>query len=273
MTQFFTSSDGIRLAYRDQGSGPVVLCLPGLTRNGRDFDFLAPHLPDCRLIRPDYRGRGASGWARPESYDIPTEARDVLELLDHLNIERAAIIGTSRGGLIAMTLAATAKQRLSGVLLNDIGPEIAPKGLEVIDTYLGIPPRFQSYEQAAIARSKMPGFANVPMERWLQDAHHLFDETAHGLALNYDPDLRQAFSAGRHQPLPDLWPLFDALGGLPLALIRGANSDILSAKTAAEMRRCRPDMIWAEVPDRGHIPFLDEPQSLTAIHAFIEAIR
>ena len=128
----FQTSDGISLYYRDEGEGLPLLCLAGLTRDGRDFDFVAPHLEGVRLIRLDYRGRGKSGWAPHETYQIPVEGRDALELLDHLGLEKAAILGTSRGGLIAMVLAATVRDRLMGVALNDIGPEIAGPGLKVI---------------------------------------------------------------------------------------------------------------------------------------------
>ncbi len=128
----FLAADGTRLHFTDEGAGLPLLCLAGLTRNGRDFDHVAPHLAGVRLIRLDYRGRGQSDWADPATYTVAQEAADALALLDHLGIARAAILGTSRGGLIAMVLAATAKDRLTGVALNDIGPEIAPRGLEVI---------------------------------------------------------------------------------------------------------------------------------------------
>ncbi len=133
----FTTSDGLSLYYTDQGEGLPLLCLAGLTRDGRDFEFVAPHLAGLRLITLDYRGRGQSDWGDPSTYQIPVEGRDATELLDHLGIDKAAVLGTSRGGLIAMVLAATAKDRLLGVALNDIGPEIAPEGLEVIKNYLG----------------------------------------------------------------------------------------------------------------------------------------
>jgi len=127
----FTTKDGTRLHYTDEGTGIPILCLAGLTRNSADFDHVAPHLPTMmpvRLIRMDYRGRGQSDWADHETYTIPQEAEDALALLDHLGLDKAAILGTSRGGLIAMLIAATANERLLGVALNDIGPEIAPAG-------------------------------------------------------------------------------------------------------------------------------------------------
>ncbi|SLN49405.1 Haloacetate dehalogenase H-1 [Pseudoruegeria aquimaris] len=272
MIQRFTSSDGLSLAYTDEGEGTPLLCLAGLTRNGRDFDHVAPHLHGVRLIRPDYRGRGESDYAEDfHSYSIPVEARDVLELMDHLGIEKAAILGTSRGGLIAMALAATAKDRLLGVCLNDIGPEIAAEGLSDIMGYLGRRPAQRTIEAAAAARAKlMDGFAGVPMERWIAEARNHYRQTETGLELRYDKRLRDAVEAAGAAPMPDLWPLFDALDGLPLALIRGANSNLLSPETAAEMRRRRPDMHFADVPGRGHVPFLDETESLAVISAFLE---
>jgi len=269
--RFFTAEDGLRLAYRDEGEGVPLIALAGLTRNADDFDFVAPHLSGVRLIRPDYRGRGRSQWGDPASYTIEQEARDVLALMDHLGLERAAILGTSRGGLIAMLLAATAKARLLGVCLNDIGPEIAPEGLASIAAYIGRNPGAQSYEAAAEARARTAtGFANVPPERWLSDVKNLFTESETGLAITYDPALAHGFAEGAE--IPPLWPLFDALDGLPLALIHGAGSDILSQGTADEMRRRRPDMRYARLEDRGHVPWLDEPAALGVIHAWLTEI-
>ena len=271
--RFFSTSDGVKLAYRDEGKGPPLLCLSGLTRNSSDFDFVAPHLAGHRLIRLDYRGRGASQWADPATYTIAREAADVLELLDFIGLDAVTVLGTSRGGLIAMTLAASAHDRLKGVILNDIGPEIDPAGLALIDSYLGRPPPYKTYDAAAVARQKMPGFYGVPQTRWQQEVRNLFTETADGLGLNYDPALRMVFTGQSNQPLPDLWPLFAALEGVPLALIRGENSNILSPETAGTMRRQRPDMIFTQVPDRGHVPFLDESESLHAINVLLETIQ
>lgn len=272
MTGFFTAPDGARLAYSDEGAGLPLLCLSGLTRTMGDFDYLAPHLPPLRLIRMDYRGRGQSQWTGATTYTIPQEAADALALLDHLNIAQAAILGTSRGGLIGMFLAATAKPRLLGLCLNDIGPAIDREGLIRIAEYIGRNPAQKTHATLAEAYStSLPGFAKVPPERWLAEAQLHYTRTAQGLRVTYDPALRDAFLAGLNAPPADLWPLFDACAGLPLALIRGENSDLLSPGTMAEMQRRRPDMITATVPDRAHIPFLDEPESLTAIHAFLKA--
>ncbi|MDF3855918.1 alpha/beta fold hydrolase [Paracoccus sp. P2] len=272
--RFFRAEDGARLAYRDEGEGLPVLALPGLTRTGRDFDYLVPHLTGVRLIRPDYRGRGDSDWTGADSYTVPQEARDALALLDHLGIARAAVLGTSRGGLIGMLLAATARDRLLGLCLNDVGPVLQRSGLERIFDYVGRNPAAKSLEDMAQRLpALMPGFAGVPASRWLEEARHHYVETPAGLRINYDPALRDAFLAAFDGPEIDLWPLFDATQGLPLALVRGANSDLLSHDTAIEMQCRQPGIILAEVPGRAHVPFLDEPESLAAIRGWLAAMR
>ena len=148
----FTTSDGLQLAYEDEGEGTVLLCLPGLTRNARDFDDLAVAVSGVRLVRLTSRGRGASDYdPNYMNYNVLQEANDALELLNHLGIEKAVFIGTSRGGIIAMLTAAMAKGRMLGVLLNDIGPEISTAGLDRIKDYLGIQPKAKTFEQAAQA--------------------------------------------------------------------------------------------------------------------------
>ena len=274
MTQFFTASDGARIAYRDEGAGLPLLCLSGLTRTMADFDYLIPHLPPVRVIRMDYRGRGQSQWTGAASYTVPVEGRDALELLDHLGVAQAAILGTSRGGLVAMLLAAVARPRLLGVALNDIGPVIEKVGLDRIFDYLGRNPAAKTHAALAEALPRLsPGFADVPASRWMEEAQKHYVTSDRGLAITYDPALREAFLAAFDGPPVDAWPLFDACAGLPLALIRGANSDLLSPATAAEMCRRRPDMIFADVPGRAHIPFLDEPESLDALKRWLEALQ
>lgn len=264
-----SSFDGTGLHYEEAGEGMPVLALPGLTRNGGDFDHVAPHLADVRLIRLDARGRGRSDRADPETYNVLAEARDALALMDRLGLARAAILGTSRGGLTAMALAATARDRLIGVALNDVGPVIEPAGLEAIAGYLGRVPPQRTHEDLARARADTwTGFRGVPPERWLHEARNHFAETPEGLAPRYDPRLRDAFLAGGAAPA--LWPWFDALAGLPLLLIRGESSDILGRATADEMARRRPDMIRVEVAGRGHVPFLDEPEALAGLRAWLD---
>lgn len=274
MTQIsrFRASDGAWLAYSDEGTGQPLLCLPGLTRSMADFDYLVPHLPPLRLIRMDYRGRGASDWTGATSYTVAQEAKDALALLDHLGVAKVAILGTSRGGLIGMLLGATARDRVAGLILNDVGPEIARDGLTRIFDYVGRNPAGRTIDGYAERLSRTPGFPGVPMSRWLDEARKLAVETPEGLRIPYDPALRDAFLAAFDGPPVDLWPLFDALAGLPLALIRGANSDLLTPETVAKMRARRPDMTVAEVPDRAHIPFLDEVESLALILDFLKRL-
>lgn len=274
----FETTDNLTLHYEDEGSGAPVLCLAGLTRNSRDFDFLAPHLPHTRLIRMDYRGRGLSDHD-PEymNYSIMREAQDAVELLDHLGLERVTLMGTSRGGLIAMLLGFAHKSRLNGVILNDIGPVVDAGGLERIMDYVGKEPNFPTYAAAAAGlKAVFEGdFPGVSLNRWLVQAEFMWAERGkETLALRYDPRLRDALvgQAGVGEA-PDLWQLFEALEGLPLASIRGANSDLLTAETQAEMARRHPGMISATVPDRGHVPFLDEPEALTAILALLEQVK
>jgi pimeloyl-ACP methyl ester carboxylesterase len=269
----FQAMDGTRLHYTDEGTGKPIVALSGLTRNGSDFDYLAPHLVDVRLIRLDYRGRGKSDWADPATYTIPIEAQDTLSLFDHLGLEKAAVIGTSRGGLIAMLLAAIAKTRLSGIALVDIGPKLTGAGIDAIRQYIGRNPVQRTYAEAAAMRANlMAGFANVPESRWAEEVRKHYIETSDGLKINYDPKLRDAVLDAGEQPEPDLWPLFDAFEGLPLALIRGENSDLFSRETAEKMKNRRPDMLYAEIPDRGHVPFLDEMLSLMTIGKWVEAL-
>lgn len=268
----FTTSDGLNLHYTDTGGdGLPLLCLPGLTRTGADFNYLAPHLENVRLITMDMRGRGASDWDQNwQNYSLPVECRDIVALLDHLKLDRVALLGTSRGGLQAMGLAATHKDRLIGVALNDIGPELDPEGLNFIMAYLGHNPKAKTHEAAAqIMATRLPGFANVPDNRWLDEARLHYRDTGDSLEITYDPALRKAAEAAG-DALPDLWPFFDALESLPLCAIRGAGSNLLTAETFAKMQARHPDMIAAEVPDRGHVPFLDEPEAIAALKTWQE---
>jgi pimeloyl-ACP methyl ester carboxylesterase len=270
--RFFSAPDGARLAFRDEGAGLPLLCLAGLTRSMADFDYLAPHLPPLRLIRMDYRGRGASDWTGPDTYTVEQEGQDALSLLDHLGVSQAVILGTSRGGLIGMVLGAVARARVKGLILNDIGPDIAREGLMRIADYVGRNPAGRTHRGYAKLLALSPGFAGVPMSRWLEEARKLAVETPEGLRIPYDPALRLAFDRALNAPPANLWPLFDALDGLPLALIRGANSDLLTRETVAQMQDRRPDMQVAEIPGRAHIPFLDEPEALALITGFLRGL-
>lgn len=273
---YFTTTDGKNLYFEENGSGSPVLCLAGLTRNTQDFSFLTPHMADHRMIAMDYRGRGQSEYDTDHgNYNVLREAHDAIELLDHLGLERVSVIGTSRGGLIAMALAASHPERLASVVLNDIGPVIDTSGIAKIMGYVGKKPVSKTYDEAALALQHMMAeqFPGVPLERWRQMAEFQNQETEQGLALRYDLGLRTALleqaAAGA---IPDMWLFFEALRDIPTGVIRGANSDVLGKDTLAEMHRRHPGLVSVEVPDRGHAPFLDEPQSLELIRNVLDAV-
>ena len=266
----FAELNGLRLHYARDGAGPPLVLIAGMLS---DHASWAPVLPALAarftVIRPDNRTTGQTTPAEAPA-GLAEWAGDVVALLDHLGIERAAILGTSRGGIIGMYLSATAPDRLRGLFLNDVGPVLDPLGLSRIKEYVGRRPAARTHAAAAIAMPHVAfGFANVPPERWMAEARLHFVETPQGLEITYDPALRLAFQRALDAPQADSWPLFDACCGKPLALIRGAGSDLLSAATAAEMARRCPAMIHEDVPDRGHIPFLDEPLSLSVIHRWL----
>lgn len=271
----FKTTDGLTLYFTDQGEGIPVLCLSGLSRNSNDFSYIDGHLEGVRLIKMDYRGRGRSDWSEDfTTYSIPRESMDALELMDHLGVEKFAVLGSSRGGLCAMTIGAFAKERLLGVAFNDIGPDIDPRGMEFIAEYLGRPPSWKTIAEAAKERAKaMPEFRNVPEGRWREEAEKLYRQTESGIALTYDPKLRDAVLGARVEDFPDLWPFFTALSDLPVSVIRGDESNILSAETFAKMAEVMPSAIMAEVKDRGHIPYLDEPESLGALREWIIQLK
>ncbi len=271
----FITADGLTLDYRIEGTGKPLLCLPGLTRDLDDFDELAAAMAGrAQVIRLSMRGRGRSDWAADyKSYNIVQEARDAVEFLDFLGLEKATIVGTSRGGFNAMILAATAADRLAGVLLNDIGPELMQGGISDIMERLGQPPEAPDLAAlvAGIKADMAADFPDLSDTKWEELARRWYRVTDAGIALNYDPAIGKAMHEQAQGEPPDLWGLFDLMDSVPLALLRGANSDLLSAETAGQMQARRPDMLFAEVPNRGHIPLLDEPESLAIIRKLLEA--
>ncbi len=272
----FTTLDGLKLEYTDQGNGTPVLCLAGLTRNLSDFDdLLAKRRDKARFIRLTSRGRRGSDFDPDwRHYSIVQESIDALALLDHLSLPKVTIIGTSRGGLIALALAAFAKDRLAGVLFNDVGPLVEPNGIAGILTHLGRDPKFANLVEAGAGMAEMmsANFPGVSSTRWQLAASRWWVETIEGLKINYDPHLRDAFEAATSLPPIDLWPLFDAVADIPLAVLRGENSNILSRETVAEMQRRVPQLIVQQVANRGHVPFLDELESLAGFDALLALI-
>lgn len=274
---FFVTADGKRLHFTDTGQGQPLLCLAGLTRTGLDFSFLAPHMRDLRMITLDSRGRGASDYD-PDfmNYNVLRETHDAIELLDHLELDKVTLLGTSRGGLLAMAMAASHPERLAGVILNDIGPVVGAQGIARIMDYVGKRPKAKTLDAAAadLKAAMEREFPGVPLEVWRQQADYQYRATDTGLELRYDTALRKALlEQAATGATPDMWLFFEALKGLPLGVLRGANSDILSHETLEEMRHRHPGLIAAEVLGRGHAPFLDEPESLTLIRKILDITK
>lgn len=274
---YWTSADGLRLHYRDYaGSGdrPPILCLHGLTRNGRDFaDFADLYAGKWRVIVPDFRGRGDSDRdPQPVRYAPPTYAGDVLTLLALLGIERAAFVGTSLGGIVTMLVASVKPELVAAAALNDVGPEIDAAGLDRIATYVGKPSLFRSWDEAAEAIAQAqgaahPGYATAD---WRKAARRLCRETSEGVTFDYDMRIADNFHATRSAPAVDAWPFFDALAGAPLLILRGETSDLLSAATAEAMAGRHPDAELVTVPGVGHAPDLSEPEAVAALNRLLE---
>lgn len=278
-TEGFTdAADGLQLYSRDYhgaGAGKLpVLCLAGLTRNTRDFEDIAAHMATTRrVVAMDTRGRGRSTYdPKWENYSIPMEAGDVLAVLGALNIPKAIVLGTSRGGLIATVLAAMKPDVLGGAILNDVGPEIDPRGIARIASYVGVvtaPP--QTWDDAMTRAKQINGdMFDMPDSDWMRMTRASYREEGGKPVLDYDLKIGDATRAQMAQPQQfDPWMLFGAYAKIPLLVVRGANSDLLSAETVAKMHGVKPDMKSVDVPGRGHAPLLNEPQSIAAIDAFL----
>jgi len=277
--RYFMVRDGLKLHYRDYpGSAdrPPILCLPGLTRNAKDFAELAEHIsPRFRVIALEFRGRGMSDYDPvPARYLPPTYAQDVIELLDQLAIPQAIFVGTSLGGLVTMLMAVMAPQRVAASILNDIGPEVDDSGVDRIKTYVGKGIRFKSWDEAAetVAANNAHAFDNYTHENWLRMAQRNCREENGEIVFDYDQAIAQPFNSDAPTPQFDMWPLFAALAQKPLLVIRGAKSDLLSAETLEKMHAVAPAMKSAVVAGVGHAPELNEPEAVAAIDAFLSEV-
>ncbi len=277
----FTVRDGLRLHMRRYGppssQRPPVLCLAGLTRNSRDFHELATALAsgaDARIVYAlDSRGRGLSecdsNW---RNYTIASEMHDVVDLAAMLGLHGASIIGTSRGGLLAMALATVQPGLLGAVVLNDIGPVIEFEGLARIAGYIGRMSHPKSWLEATetVADTSRGMFPDLTADDWEEVAHAWYNEENGQPVVGFDPNIMRTFAI-KDGPVPPLWPQFTALARVPVLVIRGALSDILSAATYEDMLRRHPRCTGFEVPRQGHAPFLRDQRSIQAIAAFLRA--
>ena len=273
------SEDRLSLYFRDYAgpkgyAGPPVVCLHGLTRNARDFAELAEHLAQSRrVIVPEMRGRGMSDYAPDSStYKPPQYVADVEKLLVEEGIESFIAVGTSMGGLMTMMLAAANPKRIKAAVINDIGPKIETAGLSRIGGYVGQGRSYPTWLHAArsMASVHSEAFPDYDLEAWIEMAKRTMVVSQNGrISYDYDMAIAEPFKEPGNAAPADLWPAFDALKGVPMVLVRGALSDLLSPKTVAEMGKRNPAMTSVTVPRVGHAPMLSEPEALAAIDALL----
>lgn len=265
-------SDGLSLSYREYGNPDAqsvpVLCLHGLTRSAQDFHDLAMHLAAGHyVIAPDFRGRGRSDYDSDYSnYTASNYARDILILLEQLEIDQVVVIGTSLGGIVSMVIAAMRPEVLAGVVLNDIGPELDKAGLDRIASYAGKQKEPKTWDDAVANAKQSSGvcFPDFGEYDWLNYARRLYAEDEAGNPVtNYDPNIGKAMREAA--PGGDMWKLYEGFGNVPVLVIRGEISDLLSAKTYQRMIDRLPGARGATIPRRGHTPLLDEQECLDAI--------
>ena len=278
---FVAASDGLKLHVREYGTrtapGLSVVCLPGFTRNAADFATLAPALaggpPQRRVIVIDSRGRGRSEYdSNPANYNLIVELSDIVNVLIALAARPAVFVGTSRGGLLAMLLGAAQPTAIAGVVLNDIGPVIEPKGLARMKTTVGNLPQPRSLQDGAeiLRRLMAPYFPKLTADQWLGYAQQTWQMKKGAVVPFYDPRLARVFAGfDIERRLPTLWNEFDTLVHVPVLVIRGANSDLLSAETVTAMRERHTKMEWLEVPDQGHAPLLEGDDIISRIGQFV----
>lgn len=283
---FLSASDGLRLYTRDYGprtgNALPVVCLPGLARNSADFHELALALSQDaerprRVLALDFRGRGRSGYDRDwRNYDVKVELDDVLQVLAVAGVAEAVFVGTSRGGIVTMALSAARPAAIRGAVLNDIGPVIEGKGLARIRGYVGKLPAPKGWDEAAaILKALMSAqFTALPEEAWQSYARATWKEESGRLVLAYDPALARTLAAvDLERPLPPLWPLFEGLKRVPVLVLRGQNSDLLSPATVAAMRQAHARLEAVTVPDQGHAPLLRGHEVIGAIGRFVTRVE
>ena len=276
----WTSEDGLRLHYRDYpgpADKPPLVCLPGLTRNARDYEDVAAKLSgNRRVLCLDFRGRGDSDYAKdPASYVPPIYARDLAALLDQAGIDRFVALGTSLGGLVTMLFAASQPDRVAGAILVDVGPEVSAEGIARIRSYVGQGRSFETWMHAARALQELQGgaYPDYAAADWLRLAKRTMTLGSNGrIVFDYDMKIAEPFANGDNAVPPDLWPCWNALAGRPLLVLRGEQSDILTPETVARMLDEAPGAELVTVPRVGHAPTLDEPEAVAAIERLLERV-
>jgi pimeloyl-ACP methyl ester carboxylesterase len=277
---YWVSSDGLKLHYRDYPGGasrPPILCIPGLTRNARDFEGVAARLAGkWRLICVDLRGRGESAHAKdPMTYVPLTYLQDLEALIAELALERFVLFGTSLGGLMTMLLAAADKKRIAGALLNDIGPEVETRGLDHIRSYVGRSQNWPTWLHAArfLAEAQADRYPGWDLDQWLLYAKRVCRLSPGGrIVFDYDMRIAEPFKSPGGEAGFDLWPAFRALNFIPSLIVHGEISDLLSAGTVAKMVAENPAMKSVTIPNVGHAPTLDEPEAQAAIDALLKRV-
>ena len=280
---YWISDDGLRLHYRDYAgpvgaaANPPIICIPGLTRNARDFESIADRLRGhWRLICVELRGRGESAYARNAMSYVPAVyLADLETLIALLKIKRFILFGTSLGGILAMLLAQRDSRRIAAALLNDIGPDIDPKGLDRIRAVVGRSQSWPTWLHAArhFASSQGDIYPGWTLPNWLNHAKRLCRLNANGrIVLDYDMRIAEPFRDPPGGGLADLWMPFTALKPVPTLVVRGARSDILSSRTLARMKKEHPLLEAITVPRVGHAPTLDEPPAMQAIDRLLAGV-
>ncbi|MDB5680944.1 MAG: alpha/beta hydrolase [Sphingomonas bacterium] len=281
---YWESDDEVRLHYRDyrgaaakNNGRPPILCLAGLTRNARDFEEVADRLAgEWRIIAVNFRGRGGSAAAKdPMTYVPTTYVKDVEALLAELGIDRYVAFGTSLGGIVTMLLAANAPEKLAGVVLNDVGPEIEAAGLGRIRSYVGKSNTWPTWMHAAraVQEGNADVYPNYAVADWLAMAKRLYRLNSSGrIVLDYDMKIAEPFRVPGNEAGPDMWAAFDALKHVPTLIVRGGRSDVLSEATAAKMDAWLDRAELVTVPDVGHTPMLTEPEAVPAIDRLLAQV-
>ena len=276
----WSSKDGLKLHYRDYPGPhdrPPILCLPGLTRNARDFGPVAERLAGAwRVIAVDFRGRGLSQHdPNPQNYVPQTYVADVLKLLDQLGIADAVFFGTSLGGIVTMLLGTTDPERIAGAVINDIGPVVEESGVERLRKYVGKGGTFAGWKEAAesAAERNSIAFPHYTPEQWEHFARRLASERADGsIQADYDMAISQVFAENKGTPEFEPWSLIEGLEDKPVLIVRGETSDLFSAATANRMLAVLPKAELVTIPGIGHAPILDEPEAAEGIDRLLERV-